>query len=107
MILPAGQLFSEPLLAMLLSALSHQSIATKLQQFSWAPEKLSDTLAVLHLAEARCRPGYNTVQVTTLDHAQAEPEATAEQPARPEHSTAAVSNSNSSQQQRGWIGGET
>ena len=45
---------------------------------------------VLQLAEARCRPGYNTVQVTKLDHAQAEPEATAEQPVRPEHNTAVM-----------------
>ncbi len=72
MMLPDGQI-SEPFLAMLLSALSHQAIATELEQFSWAPEKLSATLAVLHLAEARCRPGYNTVYVTTLDHDQTVP----------------------------------
>jgi hypothetical protein len=90
MMLPDRQLLPEPLLAMLLAALSHQSIATKLEQFSWAQEKLSETLAVLHLAEARCRPDYNTVKVTKLDHAQAEPEVTAEQPARPEHNTAVM-----------------
>jgi hypothetical protein len=89
MMLPGGQI-SEPLLAMLLSALSHQSIATKLEHFSWAQEKLSETIAVLQLAEARCRPGYNTVQVTKIDNAQAEPAATSEQPARPEHNTAVM-----------------
>ena len=53
MMLPDRQLLPEPLLAMLLAALSHQSIATKLEQFTWHQEKLSDTLAVLHLPEAR------------------------------------------------------
>jgi hypothetical protein len=48
MMLPDRQLLPEPLLAMLLAVLSHQSIATKLEQFSWHQEKLSDTLAVLH-----------------------------------------------------------
>jgi hypothetical protein len=67
--------------------LSHQSIVDKLEQFSWQQEKLSDTLVILHLVEAQCRPDYNTVKVTKLDHAQSEPEATPEQPARPEHNT--------------------
>jgi hypothetical protein len=90
MMLPDRQLLPEPLLAMLLAALSHQSIATKLEQFTWHQEKLSDTLAVLHLAEARCRPDYNTVKITKLDHAQAEPEATPEHPARSEHNAAVM-----------------
>jgi hypothetical protein len=78
MMLSDRQLLPEPLLVMLLVALSHQSIETKLEQFSWTQEKLSDTLAVLHLAEARCRPDYNTVKVTKLDHTQTEPEVTTE-----------------------------
>jgi hypothetical protein len=85
--LPDRQFLPEPLLVMLLAELSHQSIATKLEQFTWHHEKLSDTLTVLHLVEARCRPDYNTVEVTKLDHTQAEPEATPEHPARPEHNT--------------------
>jgi hypothetical protein len=90
MMLPDRQLLPEPLLAMLLAALSHQSIATKLEQFTCHKEKLIDTLAVLHLTEARCRPDYNTVKVTKLDHAQTEPEATPDHPARPEHNAAVM-----------------
>jgi hypothetical protein len=87
MMLPDRELLPEPLLVMLLAALSHQSKATKLEQFSLQQEKMSDTLVILHLAEAQCRPDYNTVKVTKLDHPQAEPEATSEQPVRPEHNT--------------------
>jgi hypothetical protein len=51
---------------------------------------LSDTLAVLHLAETRCRPDYNTVKINKLDHTQTEPEATSEHPARSEHNAAVM-----------------
>jgi hypothetical protein len=53
MMLSDRQLLPEPLFVMLLAVLSHQSIPTKLEQYSCHQEKMSDTLAVLHLAEDR------------------------------------------------------
>ena len=57
---------------MLMSVLTHPSTPTKMQDISWSPEKVGDTLTVLQEAERRCRPDYNTVKVTKLDQTEQE-----------------------------------
>ena len=67
MMLPHG-LLSEPMLAFLMSALSHQDVSAKMENFIWQPNKLNETLAVLQLVESQCPTNYNLVKVAKLDN---------------------------------------
>ena len=82
MMLPHGQL-SEPMLALLTSALSHQDVAAKMENFIWQPNKLNETLAVLQLAESQCPTNYNIAKADQLDNSH-DSDSAAERPTRAE-----------------------
>jgi hypothetical protein len=90
LMLPNGQPLPQELLAMILAAQSHPSVAANLENFSWRPGSLPDTLAVLRLAEKRCSPEYNTAKAAKLDQGPGDSEPTLERPARTEQDTAVV-----------------
>ena len=84
MMLPHGQL-SEPMLALLMSALAHHEVASKMDNFIWHPEKLDDTLVVLQLAEQQCPSHYNLAKAAKLlDTPQDGGDNSADRPARQE-----------------------
>ena len=69
MMLPHGQL-SEPMLALLMSALSHHEVAAKMENFIWQPKKLTETFTVLKLVEGQCPTNYNLTKAAKLDNSQ-------------------------------------
>jgi hypothetical protein len=90
LMLPSPQPFPQELLATIIAAQSHPSVAANLESFSWKPGSLPDTLAVLRLAERRCKPDYNTAKAAKLDQGQGDSEPILEHPARTEQDTAVV-----------------
>ena len=82
MMLPHGQL-SEPMLTLLMSALSHHEVAAKMENFIWQPNKMNETLAVLQLTESQCPTNYNLDKVAKLDNSH-DGDSGAERPARAE-----------------------
>ena len=69
MMLPHDQL-SEPMLTLLMSDLSHHDVSVKMENFIWRPNKLNQTLAVLHLTESHCHTNYNLTKVVKVDNSQ-------------------------------------
>jgi hypothetical protein len=82
MMLTHGQI-SEPMLALLMSALSHQDVTAKMENFICQPNKLNETLTVLQLTESQCPTNFNLAKEAKLDNSH-DGDNAAERPARAE-----------------------